>query len=188
MEKIPENKDLELKNYSNFLNLEGFDPNPIVKKCSEDPEYKKITVLALKDRIRNEENPELLDSEYKKILRKAGDLSIKLKGINRLSEEMILDFLHENNITESIYIQGLNLFELRNFIEKGLRFFDNKLSSTTLALANDDFEYLKGFLTSIRGQIAEIKDRLQSDEFEMLPRNTEKIQALKERLELVENL
>ncbi|MEZ4210807.1 MAG: hypothetical protein R3B39_00705 [Candidatus Paceibacterota bacterium] len=188
MEQKPKKENPELKNYSNFLNLEDFDPEPIIKKCIESGEYKKSAVLALEDRIHKEENPELFDDEYRKILEKASEISRRIKRVSKLGEEMINDFLKDQKITDIIFINGLNLFELRNFIHNGLIFFDKRLSPTILALTDGNFEYLQGFLTSIREQIVEIKDVIDSEKFELLPRNRQKIEAFKERLDLIKDL
>ncbi|MEZ4103039.1 MAG: hypothetical protein R3B55_00480 [Candidatus Paceibacterota bacterium] len=188
MEQEPKKESPELKNYSNFLNLGDFDPEPIIKKCAESGEYKRIAISALEDRIRKEENPELFDDEYRKILAKASEISRKIKGVSSLGEEMINDFLKDKKITDIDFINGLNLFELRNFIHDGLIFFDKRLSSTILALTDGNFEYLQGFLTSIREQVVEIKDVIDSEKFELIPRNRQKIEAFKERLDLIKYL
>ncbi|MEZ4113936.1 MAG: hypothetical protein R3B65_00505 [Candidatus Paceibacterota bacterium] len=101
---------------------------------------------------------------------------------------MINDFLKDKKITDIDFINGLNLFELRNFIHDGLIFFDKRLSSTILALTDGNFEYLQGFLTSIREQVVEIKDVIDSEKFELIPRNRQKIEAFKERLDLIKYL
>lgn len=188
MEKQPQKESSDLKNYGRFLNFEEFDAEPIIVSCKKSHEYKKITTLALKDRLQCQENPERLNNEYKKILEKTNGVFYELIRMNEVSEGMVMDFLNENNISEPVLIQGLNLSQARSFIENSLTFFDKRLSSTVLALAEDNFEYLKESLTEIRGKLSKTKEDLSSEEFELLPRDENKIKMLKERLALIENL
>jgi hypothetical protein len=188
MEKGPVNENPALENLGRFFHFEKFDPEPIVKKCKEDKKYREMVIRTLQDKIRDQENPEILDKRYREITGRLSGYFLRLREINDLSKEMVNDFFNENNISEALMIQNLKLDDSRDFTEKSLVFFDKKLSSTILALANDDFEYLRGFLTGMRENISEVKDSLDSEEFELLPRNQEKIEKLKERLALIENL
>ena len=186
MEKEPK-KNPELKNYSNFLNLGDFDPEPIIKKCTESSEYKKSAVSALKDRIHREENPELFNDEYRKILHAIHAGMSELMELNKTSEELVNDFIKEN-LDDIMLVNDLNYNNLVVFMEKATTFFDKRLSPTLLGLAEDDFMFLKNTLTNAREKITQITEQIERGEFYKLPKNEEKIQKLKERLDLIKDL
>lgn len=187
MEQEPKKENPELKNYSNFLNLGDFDPEPIIKKCTESSEYKKDAVSALEDSILKEERPELFDDEYRKILHAIHVGMSELRRLNKTSEELMDDFIKEN-LDDTILINDLDYVNLVVFMEKATTFFDRRLSPTLLGLAEDDFKFLKNTLTNAREKITQITEQIERGEFYKLPKNQEKIQKFKERLDLIKDL
>ena len=69
-----------------------------------------------------------------------------------------------------------------------LNFFDKRLSSTILALEDDKFEEHRETFIKTREVLWNMSEKINSEEFELLPRDQEKIEKLKERLALIENL
>jgi hypothetical protein len=187
MEKYPKKKDLEMENYMSFLNLGDFNPTPILEKCKNDQEYKKITIIHLEDRLKNEEHPELLDEKYKNILKKIYGGIAELRSINNLSLELVNEFVNEN-LNNVIFINNLTLPELEIFTQKALDFFDKRLSPTLLALANDDFPFLKDNLPIAREKIIKIIEEIEAGEFWKLPKDAKKIEEFKNRLDLIKTL
>ncbi len=188
MEKGPANENPALENLGRFFHFEKFDPEPIIKKCKEDKKYREMVIHTLQDKIRDQENPELLDKRYGEITGRLSSYFLRLREINNLSKEMVDDFLNENNISEALMIRNLKLGDVRDFTEKSLIFYDKKFSSTILALEEDRFEYLRGFLTAMRENISDVKEAVDSEEFELLQKDKVKIDVLRERLFLIENI
>lgn len=187
METQPE-KNPEMKNYTSFLNYEDFNLEPIIKKCQEDAEYKKITVFHLNERLLEQENPEFLNKDYIKTLDRVAEIISGLFRINDMSKDMLSDFLTANNISEPMYIRRLSLYRARDFMGNLLNFFDKRLSSTILALEDDKFEEHRETFIKTREVLWNMSEKINSEEFELLPRDQEKIEKLKERLALIENL
>jgi flagellin-specific chaperone FliS len=187
METQPE-KNPEMKNYTSFLNYEDFNLEPIIKKCKEDVEYKKITAFHLRERLLEQENPEFLNKDYINNLDRVTEIIRGLLTINDISKEMVSDFLLANNINEPVYVRSLSLYQARDFMVNLLNFFDKRLSSTILALEDDKFEEHRETLTKNREILWNMSEKINSEEFELLPRDQGKIEKLKERLALIENL
>lgn len=187
MEMSPQKQGAEMQNYARFLNLEDCDIDLVINKCKNDPKFKDTTIFNLKQKLREQQNPELVDENYRKTQDAVFSGLNILEDISILSEQLTEQFIQEN-LADKIMVFDLNHSELLDFCQKTLDFFDKRLSPTLLGLAGDDFPFLKENLPIVREKILKTIKNIESNEFYKIPKDPEKIDAFKERLTLIENL